>query len=485
MRRDQMLNIELRGVLKSAVAKLWIVVVALAATLAPTWVHAQDACSSHAVFNSIYDFGDATGDPLNPGFAGAISQGRDGNLWSTAPAGGTMGAGAAFRLTPKGKLTAFDFSSTDGQPHSGLTLGTDGNFYGTTSDGGKYNEGTVFRLTPKGSLTILYSFTGGNDGKAPYAPPIEGTNGDFYGTTNQGGANNLGTIYQITPAGKLTTMYQFVSGEGANPVGALLLGTDGDLYGTTVSGGASNWGAVFKIVPSGNFVFTLLFSFNFSDGGNPYGGLVQGSDGNFYGTANRGGASDRGVVFTVTPKGSFTELYAFSGGSDGAYPSAGLVQATDGNLYGVAYGGGTGYGTIFRITVKGKFTVCEDFNSTKGSGGQVALIEHTNGTLYGDTTQGGDIHNTGVFFYLKLGFKPFVTLLPTSGKVGSTVEILGQGFVTGKTAVSFNGAKATTVTVVSPTYMTAVVPTGATTGFVTVTTPKGTLQSNKKFRVHK
>jgi uncharacterized repeat protein (TIGR03803 family) len=176
------------------------------------------------------------------------------------------------------------------------------------------------------------------------------------------------------------------------------------------------------------------------------------------------------------------ELHPLNGSTDGAYANAGLVQATDGNFYGAAQQEGNGFGTFFRITSKGTFTVCEDFDATDGAEPLVTPIQHTNGILYGDTSLGGDIHNTGVFYSLNLGLKPFVSLLPTSGKVGATVEILGQGF-TGTKAVSFNGTAAAKFTVVSNTYLTAVVPTGATAGLVTVTTPKALLKSNRKFRV--
>jgi len=479
-----MLSVRLTRVLRSSVAKLGIALCALSVALAATGAHA-DACYSKSKFGSIYDFGDHTGDPLSPTYVGVIAQGRDGNFWSTTPVGGTNANGTAFSLTPGGKLKViYDFTTTTGQPFSGLTLGTDGNFYGTTSNGGTPGAGTVFKLTPKGVLTTLYTFTGGNDGKVPLAPPIEGTDGNFYGTTDQGGASKVGTIYQITPSGKLTTMYQFDGPHGANPVGALVQGTDGNWYGTTVNGGAANWGTIFKIASSGNFTFTLLFSFNFTDGGQPYAGLVQGSDGNFYGTTNTGGSSRAGVVFKITSKGSYTELYPLNGSTDGANPW-GLVQATDGNFYGDATNAGNGYGTFFRITPKGKFTVCEDFNATLGANGRVTPIQLTNGGLYGDTTTGGDKVNTGVFYELDFGFKPFVSLLPTSGKIGAKIEILGQGFVPKKTEVSFNGAGATQVNVMSATYITATVPNNATTGFVTVTTPTATLQSNKKFRVTK
>ncbi len=486
MKRDQMLSVMFSREMQSRMSKLWIALVALMVALVATGAHA-DACHPKASFNAIYDFGDHTGDPLSPQAVGVIAQGRDGNLWSTTLFGGKNNMGTAFKLTPGGKLTViYNFTSTTGQPSSGLTLGTNGNFYGATFNGGTGTAciggcGTMFELTPSGELTILWNFEGGNDGEIPYSGPIEATDGNFYGTTYQGGANTFGTIYQLTPSGKLTTIYQFDGPHGSFPIGPLVQATDGNLYGTT-AGFGFNYGTIFKIVPSGDFALTLLFSFDVFDGAYPYAGLVQGNDAKLHGTTT--GASLSGDVFDITTKGSFAELHPLNGSTDGTYAYAGLVQATDGNFYGAAQKGGNGYGTFFRITSNGTFTVCEDFNATDGAEPLVTPTQHTNGILYGDTLLGGDINNTGVFYSLNLGLKPFVSLLPTSGKVGATVEILGQGF-TGTEAVSFNGTAAANFTVVSDTYMTAVVPTGATTGLVTVTTPEAALQSNKKFRVTK
>ncbi len=484
MKRDQMLTVRFGRKMQSSMSKLWIALLALMVALVATGAHA-DACHPKSSFKAIYDFGDHTGDPLSPFAVGVIAQGRDGNLWSTTPLGGKNNLGTAFKLTPGGKLTViYNFTSTTGQPYSGLTLGTNGNFYGATSNGGTGTActggcGTLFELTPSGKLTVLWNFKGGNDGKIPYAAPIEGTDGNFYGTTYQGGTGPFGTIYQLTPSGKLTTIYQFDAIRGAFPIGPLVQATDGNLYGTT-AGFGFNYGTIFKIVPSGDFAVTLLHTFDVFDGAYPYAGLVQGSDGKLYGTTT--GASLFGDVFDITTKGSFAELHALNGSTDGAIANAGLVQASDGNFYGAAQQGGNGSGTFFRITSKSTFTVCEDFNATDGAEPLVTPIQHTNGILYGDTLLGGDINNTGVFYSLNLGLKPFVSLLPASGNVGATVEILGQGF-TGTKAVSFNGTAEAKFTVVSNTYMTAVVPAGATTGLVTVTTPKATLQSNKNFRV--
>jgi len=486
MKRDQMLSVKFSREMQSNMSKLWIALVALMVVLVATGAHADD-CHPKSSFNAIYDFGDHTGDPLNPQAVGLIAQGRDGNLWSTTLFGGKNNMGTAFSLTPGGKLTViYNFTSENGQPSSGLTLGTNGNFYGATFNGGSGTAciggcGTVFELTPSGQLTILWNFEGGNDGEFPYSGPIEGTDGNFYGTTYQGGVNTLGTIYQLTPSGKLTTIYRFDGTHGSFPIGPLVQATDGNLYGTT-AGFGFNYGTIFKIVPSGDFPLTLLFSFDAFDGAYPYAGLVQGSDAKLHGTTT--GASLSGDVFDINTKGSFAELHPLNGSTDGAFAYAGLVQASDGNFYGAAKQGGHGYGTFFRITPKGTFTVCEAFNATDGAEPLVTPIQHTNGTLYGDTLLGGDLNNTGVFYALNLGLRPFVSLLPTSGKVGSTVEILGQGF-TGTEAVLFNGTAAANFTVMSDTYMTAVVPTGATTGLVTVTAPEAALQSNKKFRVTK
>lgn len=436
----------------------------------------------------IYDFGSHTGDPTYPYWEGIIAQGRDGNLYSTTMDGGANDWGAAFKITPTGSLHVLENFVADGTPEGGLTLGTDGNFYGTTQSGGVNLSGQIFKLTPNGTLTVLYTFTGGTDGGIPSAAPIQGADGNFYGTAISGGSGaGYGTIYKITPSGTFSVIHTFDSTDGANPHAPLALGTDNNLYGTTYLGGTSGEGVVFRISTSGTY--TVLYNFDGTHGANPNGPLVQGSDGFFYGTTANGGASSAGVVFKVTGVGKIAVLHSLNGTSDGSQPFAGLVQATDGNFYGAASVGGStscsgGCGTLFKITPPSSFSVIYTFDGSSAAGPNVTLVQHTNGLLYGDTENGGSgcpSPGCGVFFSLNLGLTPFVSLLYTSGKVGRTVEILGQGF-TGTTAVSFNGTSAT-FKVASNTYLTATVPTGATTGFVTVTTPSGTLTSNKKFRV--
>jgi uncharacterized repeat protein (TIGR03803 family) len=433
----------------------------------------RETLAQAQTFSVLYEFGSKTGDPLNPWFPGTIAQGRDGNLYSTTPQGGGVGRGAMFRITPKGTLSVLD--SFDSAPLSGLTLGTDGNFYGTTSGGESAQLGTVFRITRGGTVTVLHNFAG-PDGAYPTASPVEGTDGNFYGTTEEGGTNSLGTVYKITPSGKLTTLHSFFDNtHGEFPIAPLVQGTDGNFYGTTFQ----EDGVVYKISPSGKL--TVLHHFNASQGAYITAPLIQGSDGNFYGTTTGDGIIG-GTVFKITAAGKFTVLRKLHGVGEGPVLVAGLVQASDGNFYGTTTSGGTAQeGSLFRISPKKPYPykILYSFDGTTGQDPYVTLIQHTNGILYGDTDIGGI--GGGVFYSLNVGLKPFVALVSSSGKVGQTIEILGQGFK-GTTAVSFNGTAAS-FKVVSSTYLTAKVPSGATTGFVTVTTAKRNLRSSKKFRV--
>jgi uncharacterized repeat protein (TIGR03803 family) len=443
-------------------------------------------------FSVLANFGATNVAPLNPGSPGLIAQGRDGNLYSTTANGGSYGLGTVFKITPAGKLKVlYSFDGPHGQaPLGGLVLGTDGNFYGTTWYGGAYGSGTIFRITPGGKLTVLYSFMefSSDTGFQPYAPPIEGIDGNFYGTAGFGGTNGAGTVYEFTAAGAFTALHEFGGSDGGEPVAPLVQGTNGDFYGTTQLGGTDNDGEVFRITSSG--AFEVLSSLDGAgDGGNPYSPVVQGKDGDFFGTASGWGSFDWGTIYRITPAGAITNLYNFSGNSDGGGPYAGLVQATDGRLYGVGSGGGFNHGSIYSITESGNFSVLYDFDGTSGSDPTVTLFQHTNGLLYGDTTCGGTgatggcVYGPGggVFYSFDVGLGPFVSFLPNSGRAGDTIQFLGQGFK-GTTNVSFDGTPAA-FHVVSDTYLTATIPTGAKTGIVIVQTPGGMLESNKKFRV--
>jgi uncharacterized repeat protein (TIGR03803 family) len=471
-----------------------------------------------------------------------LVQGMDGHLYGTAEFAGKYGApnfgGTVFGITTGGVLTTlYSFCAQSGWADggnvtAGLALGTDGNFYGTTSAGGADSgfgvvHGTVFQITPSGTLTTLYSFCALSycaDGAYP-GGLLLATDGNFYGTTALGGANNApgcnqtystkgcGTIFKVGTKGtpettRLTTLYSFCAQtnctDGASPA-ALVQGSDGNFYGTTSLGGAYSHGTVFKITPWRSL--TTLYSFcshsGCPDGFSPAAALVQATDGNFYGTTSSGGANGGGTVFRITPTGRLTTLYNFcsqSNCTDGKTPTgyAGVVQGTDGNFYGATFlGGAYGYGTAFKITPDGMLTTLHSFCAQSGCADGAnpgPLLQDTNGAFYGTAEAGGNASypcdgwidgctaaGCGTVFSLDVGLGPFVRTLPTFGALGTPVIILGNS-LTGATGVSFNGAAAR-FTVVSDTEIETTVPAGATTGKVQVTTFTGALTSNVPFQV--
>ena len=291
-------------------------------------------------------------------YAGLVV-GTDGTLYGTTEAGGVYGAGTVFRMTTNGTLTvqaSFNYSINGGYPRSGLVQGSDGNFYGTTAEGGTYNDGTVFQMTTNGTLTTVASFNYSVNGGYPYAALVQGTDGNFYGTTEAGGTSGYGTVFRMTTNGTLTTLVSFnYSGNGGYPLAGLILGTDGNFYGTTEAGGASGYGTAFSVTTNG--ALTTLASFNYSvNGGYPYAGLLLGADGNFYGTTEAGGAGGKGTLFCLTTNGTLNTLASFEG-TNGLSPQAGLVQDAAGNFYGTTSYGGLGFngsstsgdGVIFRL----------------------------------------------------------------------------------------------------------------------------------------
>lgn len=447
--------------------------IALALLLATTGASAQ-------TFTTLVSFDGMHGQAP---YAGLV-QATDGNLYGTTYYGGTGGFGSLFKITPAGALTSLhSFDLTDGAGiYAGLVQATNGSLYGTAQQGGANEVGTVFKITLNNTLTTLHSFDS-TDGYYPYAALVQASNGSLYGTTYRGGANNDGTVFKITPSGTLTSLHSFDNTDGDQPEAGLIQATNGNLYGMTAAGGnGSQDGTVFKITPGGTL--TSLHSFVGTDGSLPAAGLVQATDGNFYGTTSAHGANGFGTVFKITPSGTLTTLHDFDA-TDGAHPAAGLIQATDGNLYGTTDAGGAhGGGTIFNITLGGKLTTlysfCSQSNCPDGSDPVAGLVQDTNGIFYG-TTLGGGASSFGTVFSLSVGLGPFVETQTASGAVGAAVKILGTK-LTGATSVKFNGTAAV-FKVVSKSLITTTVPTGATTGFVTVTTPKGTLKSNRKFRV--
>jgi uncharacterized repeat protein (TIGR03803 family) len=287
----------------------------------------------------------------------------------------------------------------------------------------------------------------------------------------------VGTAYKITASGKFTPLSHSIPYGSPAP---LLQAADSKFYGVSFQTNST----VFRFPP-----VQIVHTFVWVEGVQLYGPLVQSSDGNFYGTAVSGGPfqNGSGTVFTLSPKGVVTPFHAFDRNNkinEGYGPLAGLLQATDGNFYGsTQYGGGSGgacsCGVLFKLTKSGVYTVLHTFASGQGFVPQATLLQHTNGKMYAVTFGSG--YDGGVLYSLDVGLAPFAKLMTTQGNAGQIVQILGQGF-TGTTAVMF-GTGSANFTVASDTYMTAVVPATGTTGYVTVTTPSGTLTSSKTFKV--
>jgi uncharacterized repeat protein (TIGR03803 family) len=478
---------------------------------------------SAQTFTTLLSFDGANG--LYP--HAALLQGTDGNLYGSTSQGGLYAsAGTLFKMTTAGDpSTIYNFCAltncADGAfPVQSLIQTANGDFYGATYYGGANGtgtgitgDGTVFTISPSGVLTTLYTFcrtSGCPDGSNPNGGLILATNGYFYGTTFYGGSHGSGlsggTVFRMTASGALTTLYSFCSesncADGSNP-NWIIQAIDGDFYGVTQYGGSKGQGTVFKITPAGKF--SILHSFCGSGtcgtGALPQDGLIQASDGNLYGTAFRGGLEGCtgfgcGTIFKVSPSThALTGIYSFCAQgapcNDGSNPYGGLIQGTDGNLYGTTYNGGAyGYGTIFMITLGGELTSLYSFcagggSCPDGSNPVEGLTQDTNGYFYGTTFGSalGDAGSptSGTIFSLNVGLQPFVETEPTSGKAGTTVRILGTD-LTGATSVTFNGTPAV-FKVVSSSEITTKVPTGATSGSVQAVTPSGTLSSNVAFLV--
>jgi uncharacterized repeat protein (TIGR03803 family) len=371
------------------------------------------ACSAQT-FTTLVNFNVSNGShPLS-----TLTQGTDGALYGTTLDGGSNGAGNVFRLTPDGTLTTvYTFClvgrgcSAGADPWAGVVQASDGNFYGTTTIGGANSFGAIFKLSSNGQLTVLHSFCYGGsctEGHEVKAAMIRASDGNLYGTTEQGGSSlctgGCGTVFKITPGGSFSTVYTFCTQtgcpDGSNPIGGLVQGTDGNFYGTTSTGGTGvscngNCGTIFKLTPGGTL--TTLYEFcpqiGCSDGYGPWAGLVQATDGNFYGTTYFGGGSRAsGTAFKITPAGAFTVIHTFcttQNCPDGQEPDAALIQAIDGNFYGTTHNSESQYGGVFQMTPQGVVTSLHNFVYTDGSQPQSGVIQATNGNFYGVTYSGG------------------------------------------------------------------------------------------------
>jgi uncharacterized repeat protein (TIGR03803 family) len=431
----------------------------------------------------------------------SILQALDGNLYgSTDGSAGSSVVGTIYKVSTAGDLTSLytfcsQSSCTGGGGAGPLTQAVAGDFYG-----GAFINGTsgFFRMNTEGTLTLIAD--------TAYAVSRLTQDGasNFFGTTYSGGAYGRGSVVEVTETGVVTTLYSFCAQtncpDGEAPNSGVLQAPDGNFYGTTTAGGTNDAGTLFRLTPKGEF--TLLHTFNGPvDGNNPW-GLILGADGNLYGLTLLGpnpvcstldDGSGCGTIFKSTLAGEFTTIYSFcaqANCADGYFPG-GLVQGTDGNLYGSTQLGGKyacefanlrlGCGTIFTITPAGPFTTLHSFKGHIKDGEQpLSMIQHSDGSFYGVTVAGGSSED-GTVFQLSMGLAPFVKLLRSFGPVGSCITGLGQGFE-GTTGVFVNGIPAT-FNVDSDTHLHAIVPAGATSGYITVDTPRGTLTSNVVFQV--
>jgi uncharacterized repeat protein (TIGR03803 family) len=433
-------------------------------------------------YTDLHDFNPSSGDPH--GFSEAqLAQGRDGFFYAESQGGGT-GNGTVFKISFSGTPTIIhSFDGTDGSnANGGMTLNTDGNLYGNTYSGGSFGNGVAFKVTPAGHETVLHNFANTGDGANPANSFVRSATGLnitlLYATTNDSAAE---TVYQIMPAGALKTLQTFTAADGVSG-GQLTLGSDGLIYGGMNEGGMFGSGTAFKMTTKG--AITVLHNFDGTDGNQAAPGMVEMSPGTFFGTTELGGTTGDGTAYLLTSSGTFSVLHNFSSATDG-HQALTLTLATDGNAYGVAVSGGGSLncGTIFELNATGAFSVLHNFDNTHGcnpTGGY--LTQGTDGKLYGLASNGGAF-GSGVFFCLDLGLNPFAILMNTSGKEGSTVEILGQGFSKTSSVVQFGGVAATKIVVTGSTYILATVPAGALTGRVIVITGATTLPSSRTFSV--
>jgi uncharacterized repeat protein (TIGR03803 family) len=464
----------------------------------------------------------------NTGSTSSLIQGPNGDLYGTGVATGPTGpygiGESVFNMSATGSITTvYPFCSlpacADGSGPTGLVLGTDGNFYGTTSGGGANSTigcsgetaqscGTVFKLYPSGQLTTLYSFcslANCADGSVPGSALVQGLDGNFYGSTRYGGTGTCpnydgfqpvgcGTLFKITPAGVLTTLYSFCAvscTDGWDMIGSLMLDPNGKFYGTTDFGGTGSGsvecsdgcGTLFEFTASTG-ALTTLYSFcipqGCPDGARPQASMVI-SNGVLYGTTALGGVGNGGTFFSYLGTGNPSVLYSFctqAGCPDGEDTQGITPAASDGNFYGTTPSGGASQGgTLFKVTPAGALTrlysFCQQAQCFDGVAPNVTPVQATNGVIYG-AANGGNPGN-GVIYEWAAGLKRFVKTVAIAGKAGTVVIILGNG-LTGASAVTFGGAPAK-FAVMQPTEIKAIVPAGAPTGYVKVTTSTGAVLS--------
>ncbi len=324
-----------------------------------------------------------------------------GKLYGLLSRGGDSTGGVMFNYDAqhsKNTVVKSFYPGIMGVAYNNLVQATDGDFYGMTEGGGADGVGTIFKCSASGKVTLLHTFTDYPDGAYAFASLIQANDGNLYGMTEGGGANGYGCIFKCTTTGTFSIIYSFNTGiTGANPYGSLIQATDGKLYGMTSAGGTSNNGNVFSCTLAG--VYTDLADFNSTNGNTPYGNLIQAKNGNLYGMTKNGGVNNLGVIFQCTTTGTLTKLVDFTGTTNGSTPYGSLVQAADNNLYGMtSAGGANSYGVIFQCTTSGTLTKLVDFDyTTNGATPYGNLMQATDGNLYGMASTGGT-YGSGILF---------------------------------------------------------------------------------------
>jgi uncharacterized repeat protein (TIGR03803 family) len=417
---------------------------------------------------------------------GPMAQGQDGNLYGTGQGRGANNVGGVFKLTPAGVETLVaSFPGTWTNCGFGLTLAMDGNFYGACTIGGANNAGFIYRVTPAGGLADIYDFLNRTtDACCPLGALVLGANGDLYGTTGDLSASSPQVAFSVSTAGVYKTLYTFANG---NSVPSLLTaGGDGNFYGTEADAdGYGNVGGVFRIAAGGSF--KLLYGFNNTvNVYAPSSGVVRDTNGKLYGTTRFPSGTGNGALYDVTTGGVLTDIYNFPATLNFDESANNMMQASDGNLYGASYNGGTSAnGGLYELTSANVFSSYSfPAGSNMGGGPEAPLMQATNGIIYGSNSYGDGVAFYGTVFELNIGAAPFISLVTPvySGKVASTVGILGQGF-SSASVVEFGGTKATTTKLTGTAYILATVPTGALTGDITVTTGSTVLSTTASYKI--
>ena len=355
----------------------------------------------------LHNFAEGFPTGANP-YSGVIRDSA-GNLYGTTYAGGAANAGVVYKVNTAGHQTvlySFTGGADGGQTRAGVIRDSAGNLYGTTYGGGASGYGVVYKVDAAGHETVLYTFTGGADGMWLYAGVIRDSAGNLYGTTYGGGAANAGVVFKLDTAGNETVLYNFTGGiDGAGPQAGVIRDSAGNLYGTAGGGIVSacqrGCGVVYKLDTAGRE--TVLYTFTGgADGANPSAGVIGDSAGNLYGTTSGGGTAGYGVVYKLDKAGHETVLYSFTGGADGDSPFTGVIRDSEGNLYGTASSaGGTPCcaGVVFKVSASGQETVLYTFTGGAGGSYPNGVIRDSAGNLYG-TTGGGGTANVGLVYEL-------------------------------------------------------------------------------------